>query len=183
MRQFIAYDERCSFPWKNPLPTRTREQDLLTMFDEGGCILVHFQGEQKKSIPFLFGHGFYERLYYGDKDLSACTLEIELDQDWAEFLPSRGEPIGEFLSSFGTTIGEFLSSRGEPIGEFLSSRGEPTWRTEFTPANAGAAGTTLKNLLFKIDEAVSQLLFHRSYYTRPNAFRSVSLREMEKLFE
>ncbi len=79
MRQFIAFDERAEFPWKKPLPSRTREQDFLTMFDEGGCILVTLSKNQNISIPFLFGHGFYERIYYGDTDLSACVLKIDLD--------------------------------------------------------------------------------------------------------
>lgn len=78
MRQFIAFDENAEFPWKSPPKNRTREQDFLTMFDEGGCILVHFQGAHSFSLPFLFGHGFYERIYYGDSDLSASTLHVKL---------------------------------------------------------------------------------------------------------
>jgi hypothetical protein len=78
MRQFIAFDEHADFPWKNPPKKRTREQDYLTMFDEGGCILATHL-EKGVSIPFLFGHGIYERVIYGDMDISACTFELILD--------------------------------------------------------------------------------------------------------
>jgi hypothetical protein len=86
MRQFIAFDERADFPWSRPTQTRTREQDFLTMFDEGGCILVTLSGHKNISLPFLFGHGFYERIAYGDRNLSACTLEINLD--FTEYIES-----------------------------------------------------------------------------------------------
>ena len=131
MRQFVAFDERASFPWKNPLQKRSREQDLLTMFDEGGCILVHFKN---RSLPFLFGHGFYERIAYGDKDLSACTMEIQLDFDFSCPL------------------------------HFLEM-------------------SALKKLLFQVDERVSQILFHRSYYEKEGAFRSVSLKNLSAFLE
>ncbi len=121
MRQFVAYDERASFPWNSPLPTRTREQDLLTMFDEGGCILVHFKN--KFSLPFLFGHGFYERLYYGDRDLSACTLEIHLDFDCSYSQLNENNELEVVLGMIDEKVSQLLFTRTyyEKEGAFKST--------------------------------------------------------------
>ena len=106
MRQFIAFDERADFPWKNPLKNRVREQDLLTMFDEGGCILVNLIGENKGvSIPFLFGHGFYERIVYGDTDLSACTLFVDIEASIFE------QSMNEILFAIDSKVSQVLADR------------------------------------------------------------------------
>lgn len=104
MRQFIAFDERSEFPWKNPLKTRTREQDLLTMFEEGGCILVTLPAKNI-SIPFLYGHGFYEQIYYGNKDLTASTLEICIDMNILDM------PKKEVLAIIDNKCAEILVDR------------------------------------------------------------------------
>jgi hypothetical protein len=111
MRQFIAYDEHCAFPWKTPNPSRTREQDLLTMFDEGGCILVHFTKGTSAHVPFLFGHGFYERIYYGDKDLSACTLSISLDMESPSLFQGKVQISTEILSALDEKASHLLADR------------------------------------------------------------------------
>ncbi len=114
MRQFIAFDEHADFPWVKPPKTRIREQDFLTMFDEGGCIHVNL-GENIK-IPFLFGHGFYERLAYGDIDLSACTLEINLDKNILNKSPK------EILFAVDSKVSQILKDRNyyAKVGAFKS---------------------------------------------------------------
>lgn len=79
MRQFIAFDEHADFPWKFPPKARTREQDYLTMFDEGGCILAKTKDFQ---IPFLFGHAVYESMTFDDPDVSMCCFDISCPESF-----------------------------------------------------------------------------------------------------
>ncbi|WGL59835.1 DUF3025 domain-containing protein [Pigmentibacter sp. JX0631] len=79
MRQFFAFDENAEFPWKYPPKSRTREQDFLTIFDEGGCLLVKTDGFK---IPFLFGHAVYERMTLGENDISMSCFEIDCNNDF-----------------------------------------------------------------------------------------------------
>ncbi len=105
MRHFTAFEERADFPWLHSVETRTTEQDKLTMFDEGGCILVRVMSSAKKNeglIPFLFGHGFYERILYGDRDLSACALTIDTSEDtfshnWFDTLSSIDSQVSSLI--------------------------------------------------------------------------------------
>lgn len=129
MRQFIAFDERAQFPWKNPLQTRTREQDLLTMFDEGGCILATFHSPSKNSsekeqvtIPFLFGHGFYERIYYGDKDLSACTISVEMDFNYSPDEKNMVDMIAEIDSHVSQILADRNYYKKESAFQRLSKK-------------------------------------------------------------
>ena len=102
MRQFYAFDENAEFPWKNPPRSRTREQDFLTIFDEGGCLLVNANGFK---IPFLFGHAVYERMTLGESDISMSCFEIDYDLNFMN--KSLIEQIKD-LDEIGSQI---LSSR------------------------------------------------------------------------
>jgi hypothetical protein len=56
---------------------RTREQDRLTMFDEGGIITVtdpHSQNSQH----LIFGHAIYEAIVKGDTSMRAIQLPVIL---------------------------------------------------------------------------------------------------------
>lgn len=99
MRQFIAYDENADFPWTMPQKHRIPEQDRMTMFDEGGCIMIH-SGDQK--TPWLFGHAFYERIFYKDSDLSAYTLDITMPGHFLAL--SRQEQIDIIDSTLSHTL-------------------------------------------------------------------------------
>ncbi|RDB35820.1 DUF3025 domain-containing protein [Spirobacillus cienkowskii] len=79
MRHFIAFDEIAQFPWSASPISRSREQDFLTMFDEGGCALMC---SAERSMPFIFGHATYEQIVYGNLDLSMCTLKIQCDDSF-----------------------------------------------------------------------------------------------------
>ncbi|APJ03701.1 DUF3025 domain-containing protein [Silvanigrella aquatica] len=81
MRQFISFDERAEFPWKSSPLTRMREQDYMTMFDEGGCIIAC---STHKSLPFVFGHAVYERMIKGDFEISMCTIQIPCENSFFE---------------------------------------------------------------------------------------------------
>lgn len=55
---------------------RTRTQDLLTIFDEGGVLrLIGSSGATK---DFIFGHAVYEHIIYG-KELRAARLDLVTD--------------------------------------------------------------------------------------------------------
>lgn len=58
-----------------PGQNRTRTQDLLTIFDEGGVLrLVPPSGQQK---DLIFGHAIYEHILYG-KTLRAARLDLQI---------------------------------------------------------------------------------------------------------
>lgn len=107
MRQFIAFDEKANFPWKNQPQTRMREQDYMTMFDEGGCIIPF---SKNKSLPFLFGHAVYERIIFGERDLSMCAIRIPCDDI---FFQLRVEEQNQFLDQ---KLSKILSNRDTYYG-------------------------------------------------------------------
>jgi len=76
MRQFIAFDENTPFPWLCAQKKRLPEQDTMTMFDEGGCVMIHCHHHD---TMFLFGHALYERILLGDHDLSALAIRLYPD--------------------------------------------------------------------------------------------------------
>lgn len=97
MRQFISFDEHAVFPWKTSPPSRMREQDYMTMFDEGGCILVQ---SGSYSIPFLFGHAVYERMILGDHNISMCAINIECDESFLDLeIKLQNEILDKTLSN------------------------------------------------------------------------------------
>ena len=79
MRQFIAFDEKADFPWKTAPLSRMREQDYMTMFDEGGCIIPY---SKNASLPFLFGHAVYERMILGDTEISMCAIRLPCEDSF-----------------------------------------------------------------------------------------------------
>lgn len=102
MRQFISFDEHAVFPWKIPPPARMREQDFMTMFDEGGCILMT---SESFSLPFIFGHAVYERMTLGDKNLSMCTVNIKCNDS---FFALESKLQNEFIDD---NLSKLLSDR------------------------------------------------------------------------
>jgi len=95
-RQFRALEQ-----WVGDLPQlpgkRTREQDALTIFDEGGVVLLmaepflsHWRASTEASpippfapgsgvVPLLFGHALLEHLFEGHSQVRASAVVIELD--------------------------------------------------------------------------------------------------------
>lgn len=97
MRQFIAFDENTNFPWISAQKSRLSEQDIMTMFDEGGCIMITI-GDEK--IPYLFGHAIYEGIFFGIEDLSTLTIDIEMEKDFLSLeMKSQLELIDNKVSS------------------------------------------------------------------------------------
>lgn len=100
-RHFFIFDENSDFPWTKAVPQRTREQDALTIFDEGGAIVVvrqqSFLDELKKMDSlqkkhaiannigkniqiFFFGHAIYEILVLNmHPDLLASGIWLVAD--------------------------------------------------------------------------------------------------------
>jgi hypothetical protein len=88
-RQFRALKERVT-PGSLRLPaTRTREQDALTVFDEGGSVLVvdpavhmtmvnRTQPVEVNTLPGVelvtFGHALLEHAFYGQYELRSCAV-------------------------------------------------------------------------------------------------------------
>ncbi len=79
MRQFIAFDENADFPWKTAPLSRMREQDYMTMFDEGGCLIPY---SKHISLPFIFGHAVYERMILGETEISMCAIRIPCEESF-----------------------------------------------------------------------------------------------------
>ncbi len=57
---------------------RTREQDALTLFDEGGSLLVLPQGGRERIV--LFGHALMEHVSFQTTRINSAALVIELPQ-------------------------------------------------------------------------------------------------------
>jgi hypothetical protein len=67
-----------------PGQNRTRIQDLLTIFDEGGVVrLVTPSGRHK---DFIFGHAVYEHILYG-KSLRAARLDLPSVEFMSKSIP------------------------------------------------------------------------------------------------
>lgn len=100
-RHFLAFDERAPFPWKTPVQARTPEQDALTIFDEGGMIVLcsdlklwkmvrdeSFDVVFKKMQPsilasmrfFVFGHAVYEEMVKEHWNVVASALVVPCDE-------------------------------------------------------------------------------------------------------
>ena len=62
---------------RSPGIVRTREQDRLTMFDEGGIITVT-DPRQQYSQHLIFGHAIYEAIVHGDTSMRAIQLPVTL---------------------------------------------------------------------------------------------------------
>lgn len=94
-RHFFIYDAEADFPWTKNNPTRNREQDALTIFDEGGAVAVvsdekyiflyrNLNSDERKKWMrehinthikvFIFGHAVYEVLLQGHKDILASGI-------------------------------------------------------------------------------------------------------------
>ena len=75
---------------------RTRTQDLLTLFDEGGAI-----GFGEGSI--IFGHGIYEMIIKNDQPVRAITWTglsqtKSDDMSWKDFLPAVDKVLADLLT-------------------------------------------------------------------------------------
>lgn len=98
-RQFEALQARVPAPRFRMPPTRSREQDALTVFDEGGSVLVVSQSfldswstkdeavlldpidDQSRLI--VFGHALLEHIFYGRCRIRSCAVILVRDADFA----------------------------------------------------------------------------------------------------
>lgn len=95
-RQFRALSERVEPGMKRLPEARTREQDALTVFDEGGSVvlvtrefherwcddkpwtLLDVAGEQAQL--WVFGHALLEHVFYGRYELRSCAVVLVRDE-------------------------------------------------------------------------------------------------------
>jgi hypothetical protein len=98
-RQYRAL-ERWATPGAARLPSRrTREQDALTVFDEGGSVLVAdaaFYARWRQGNDWidvtggsaarvvLFGHALMELVGYGREEIRSCAVFLERDDAFRE---------------------------------------------------------------------------------------------------
>jgi Protein of unknown function (DUF3025) len=74
-RQFRALQGSLP-PGASRLPNRrTREQDALTLFDEGGSVLLHT--EHVEARPLLFGHGLMEHVAFHQATVRSAAFVLE----------------------------------------------------------------------------------------------------------
>jgi hypothetical protein len=57
---------------------RSREQDRLACFDEGGLVLATFGDD---TVPYVFGHAMYESIVLGRTDVRALTVHVTLGDE------------------------------------------------------------------------------------------------------
>lgn len=113
-RQFRALRERVT-PGVLRLPeVRTREQDALTVFDEGGSVLVMERSvyanmrnvETSTAVDALpgvrlvtFGHALLEHAFYGQFELRSCAVVLIEDANQKEpLLPWIDERLAALLN-------------------------------------------------------------------------------------
>lgn len=75
-----------AFSSRNPLPVhalsnRSPEQDALTLFDEGGGIIVRQSSSYKSDLHILFGHGAYECLIYERLNFTSAAIVLDCRDD------------------------------------------------------------------------------------------------------
>lgn len=113
-RQFRALSERV-VPGVTRLPeARTREQDALTVFDEGGSVVLvskEFYERWQVSKPWtrldgdhaqlwIFGHALLEHIFYGKFELRSCAVVLVTDSDTPpELLPWIDERIATTIQN------------------------------------------------------------------------------------
>lgn len=96
-----------------PGQNRTRTQDLLTIFDEGGVIRLHSPGGRSRDV--VFGHAIYEHLING-AGLRAARLDFPVGDEII------GRPIQELTKTADSFLAEWFSdgSRCLLASEFAS---------------------------------------------------------------
>jgi hypothetical protein len=141
-RALHARQFRALRSWLEPqnaeLPTRlpgrrTREQDALTLFDEGGVVLAVSEEERARignrrepvqvepfnprsgRVPLLFGHALLEHLHDGHRALRASGLIVTLPNHIF-----RTDDPGAFC----TEVDSLLAARLENPVEFLEPRAD-----------------------------------------------------------
>jgi len=82
-RQFRALERRWQ-PGETRLPNRTPEQDALTIFDEGGAVVVgrlaagETRAEGSAFRAVLFGHGVMEHMCFKASPVRAAALALDV---------------------------------------------------------------------------------------------------------
>jgi len=131
-RHFTSAEEQLSFPWRRAGGNRNREQDFLTLFDEGGLLVVTSDDELWEAIKMrswkeLFceqkerlctraaflpvGHALYECALEKHPRLHASAVRVELDV--SKLKTSSGELNLRELAGIDEAAALVLSQRSE----------------------------------------------------------------------
>lgn len=87
-RQFRALSEWVPHGATRLPGARTREQDALTVFDEGGSVVLHSHGQESPVQIFLFGHALLEHALYRRPKVRSSALLVEVNN-----APPAGEEL------------------------------------------------------------------------------------------
>jgi Protein of unknown function (DUF3025) len=128
---------------------RTREQDALTLFDEGGSVLVSARGEGARLV--LFGHALMEHVGFQESAIGSAVLELRVAG------PLPGGP--ELLERIDRELAERLLRPGElctpAFDQSLLVRASdspfawsPSARAGASPAEGTARGSSVVRDLF-----------------------------------
>lgn len=138
-RHFFAFDEIANFPWVDPPTFRTPEQDALTIFDEGGMVVVFDDEEVWKEGCrvrfssnfleqhrcrfkfFVFGHAIFEEVVKNHLNVVASSIGVF----W------NPEEMGKLLDA--TDVGEALIYADFKASKHLQNRQVPLLTKSFQP--------------------------------------------------
>ncbi|MEY4064584.1 MAG: hypothetical protein RIR26_792 [Pseudomonadota bacterium] len=130
LRHFQCNEESQPFPWRRMSGNRNREQDFLTLFDEGGLIVVtdddslwqsicerdwreFFQNRRSslgRDIAFYpVGHALYECALHGHPSIHASAIRVKMKP--APFVLGAGEFNLENLARIDEQAALVLSQR------------------------------------------------------------------------
>lgn len=100
VRHFVCADETFGFPWRRNVGNRNAEQDFLTLFDEGGLVVVCSDDELwnlikerrwselfleqrhrlKNEVVFLpLGHALFDCAVAGNPKIHASAIRVSID--------------------------------------------------------------------------------------------------------
>lgn len=119
-------------PTTNRIPgQRTREQDALTIFDEGGVVLAmtpraerawrgsrtttSVEAVRGEVAPILFGHALLEHLFDGHVEVRASAIVCVVPEDVLSSTPSLLDAVDRQLSARLASPEEFREPRAESI--------------------------------------------------------------------
>ena len=130
LRHFICADELYGFPWRRQAGNRNAEQDFLTLFDEGGLVVVCEDDELwrliqerrweqlflknrarlKEDVVFLpFGHALFDCALAGNPKIHASAIRVKANP--SSMKKSKGTLYSEALASVDEKLSWELVSR------------------------------------------------------------------------
>ncbi len=92
LQYFYCLDARLPFPWKATKTNRSRQEDAMTIFDEGGIVCVTHDDEVWNKVRggenmaknqnlrcYVFGHGILDSKLRGHTEISGACVRVNLN--------------------------------------------------------------------------------------------------------